>query len=286
MPVGKKIARRIETIHEKVEEKIHEKKEAHEKKQFDKEHRLEKLLFVTVVVNDSQASSIGKMVMGSGPSLMVSMHGLGTASSDIYEVFGLGNQDKRVFFAPMKIDDYASLRKSLLERFAVSASAKGIAFAIDIDSFAGVASYRYCADMRYLKSKHSETKEGENTLMERNEDYVAVVAIVNDGYTDLVMEAAKGAGARGGTILTGHGTGNKEIEKYFGIAITPEKEMVLILVKREIKDAVMEAVYRDCGIGSKGQGIVFAIPLEDAIGLSGESVSQSEELESETPSDE
>lgn len=100
--------------------------------------------------------------------------------------------------------------------------------------------------------------------------YACVYAIVNDGYTDIVMEAAKKAGARGGTILTAHGTGNKEMERFFGIAITPEKEMVLILVKEEIKNAVMEAIYRDAGISTKGQGIVFSMPISDALGLSGE----------------
>ena len=63
---------------------------------------------------------------------------------------------------------------------------------------------------------------------------------------------------------------NKEIERFFGIAITPEKEMVIVLVKEEIKNAVMEAIYRDAGISTKGQGIVFSMPIEDALGLSGE----------------
>ncbi len=234
---------------------------------FGESHALAPLLFVAVIVNDGQASSIGKMILQSGASLFASMHGKGTASSDFYEVFGFGNQDKRAFFAPMKEADYKKLKEMLAKRFAVSNYAKGIAFATRIDSFVGVSAYRFVSDMRYLTAKREdEVMEKEKT----GSGHVCVCAIVNDGYTDIVMEAAKKAGARGGTILTAHGTGNKEMERFFGIAITPEKEMVIVLVKEEIKNAVMEAIYRDAGISTKGQGIIFSMPIEDALGLSGE----------------
>ena len=75
--------------------------------------------------------------------------------------------------------------------------------------------------------------------MSVQKDYQMVMAIVNNGFTDLVMNAAKNAGARGGTIMTAHGTGNKEIEKFFGVVVTPEKEIVMILVPSAIKDQVM-----------------------------------------------
>lgn len=246
-----------------------ERKAVREKKKapFGESHALRPMVFATVIVNDGQASSIGKMILASGASFFLSMHGKGTASSDFYEVFGFGNQDKRAFFACLPSDAYLALRRDLAKRFAVSNYAKGIAFTTTIQSFVGVAAYRFAANLRYLESKKETT--GEEKKMDEGK-YACVYAIVNDGYTDIVMEAAKKAGARGGTILTAHGTGNKEMEHFFGIAITPEKEMVLILVKEEIKNAVMEAIYRDAGISTKGQGIVFSMPISDALGLSGE----------------
>ena len=82
--------------------------------------------------------------------------------------------------------------------------------------------------------------------MSVQKDYQMVMAIVNNGFTDLVMNAAKNAGARGGTIMTAHGTGNKEIEKFFGVVVTPEKEIVMILVPSAIKDQVMELMTISC----------------------------------------
>ena len=101
----------------------------------------------------------------------------------------------------------------------------------------------------------------------KNDNYEMIMAIVNDGYTDLVMDAAKKAGARGGTVLTARGTGNKDIEKFFGVVITPEKQIVMILVPKDMKDAVIASIYKECGINTKGQGIAFAMPVSDVIGI-------------------
>ena len=103
--------------------------------------------------------------------------------------------------------------------------------------------------------------------MSVQKDYQMVMAIVNTGFTDLVMIAAKGAGARGGTVMTAHGTGNKDIEKFFGVVVTPEKEIVMILVPTAIKDNVLLAINKEAGMDTKGQGIAFAMPVEDVVGI-------------------
>ncbi len=100
-----------------------------------------------------------------------------------------------------------------------------------------------------------------------NEAYELIFTIVNAGYTDLVMEAAKAEGATGGTVVNGKGTGNEAMEKFFGITIQPEKEIVLILIPRSLKDAVLKAIYRDAGFDTKGQGIAFALPVDEVAGL-------------------
>ncbi len=97
--------------------------------------------------------------------------------------------------------------------------------------------------------------------------YELILAIVNKGSTDLVMNAANAAGGRGGTISVARGTGNPELAKFYGIAIQPEKEIVFIVVDRTIKDAVMKKIYDDAGIGTQGQGIIVSLPITDAVGL-------------------
>ncbi len=99
-----------------------------------------------------------------------------------------------------------------------------------------------------------------------------VIAIVNKGYTDLVMEAARRSGARGGTIAVARGTGNKEYEDFYGIVIQPEKEVVFILVPRDITDKVLNAIYKEAGLNTNGQGIAFSIPAGYTAGLTAQQV--------------
>lgn len=103
-----------------------------------------------------------------------------------------------------------------------------------------------------------------------NNQHELIMAIVNKGLTDLVMEAARKKGARGGTISVARGTGNPELAKYYGIVIQPEKEIVFIVVKKDIKDEVMKAIYDDAGISSKGNGIIISLPISKTAGLESE----------------
>lgn len=100
--------------------------------------------------------------------------------------------------------------------------------------------------------------------------YEAVFCIVNDGFSDVVMDAAREAGARGGTVIHARGTANKEAEKFFKITIQPEKEIVMILVPADIKDDVLRAIYRNAGLKTEGQGIAFSVAVGDVVGMSGE----------------
>lgn len=95
-----------------------------------------------------------------------------------------------------------------------------------------------------------------------------IICIVNTGFTDVVMEAAKEAGARGGTVLHGRGTANKEAEEFFHISVQADKEMVMILVPSEIKEKVLHAVYQNAGLKTAGQGIAFSLPVTNVVGIS------------------
>ncbi len=97
--------------------------------------------------------------------------------------------------------------------------------------------------------------------MAEEKQFELVVCIVNAGYSENVMSAARSAGARGGSILRGRGSANPEAEEFFGISIQPDKEIVLILVTADIKDAVMKAVYKNAGLSTDGVGIVFSLPV-------------------------
>ena len=99
-------------------------------------------------------------------------------------------------------------------------------------------------------------------------DYELIVCIVNNGFSDTVMTAAKEQGARGGTVIHARGTANKEAEEFFRITIQPDKEIVMILVPTDIKDKVLHALYQQAGLKTPGQGISFSLPVTNTVGLS------------------
>ena len=94
-----------------------------------------------------------------------------------------------------------------------------------------------------------------------------IFCIVNAGFSDAVMDAAKEFGARGGTVIRARGTANQEAEKMFGITVQPEKEAVMILVKSEIKDDILHALYKAVGLKTPGQGIAFSLPVDNVVGI-------------------
>ncbi len=97
--------------------------------------------------------------------------------------------------------------------------------------------------------------------------YELVLCIINAGFSEAAMDAAKEAGARGGTVIHARGTANREAEQFFNITIQPDKEVVMILVPSEIKDAVLHALYQGAGLKTAGQGIAFSLPVDDVVGL-------------------
>lgn len=99
-----------------------------------------------------------------------------------------------------------------------------------------------------------------------------IITIVNKGYSDEVMNAAREEGASGGTVVHARGTGTEEAEKIFGITIEPEKELVLILTKDENRQAIMKAIFNAAGLATRGHGISFSLPVDDVLGTPFDSI--------------
>lgn len=98
-------------------------------------------------------------------------------------------------------------------------------------------------------------------------EFELVITIVNRGFSGEVMDAAKAAGATGGTVLYARGTGIHEAEQFFGITIQPEKEVVLILTKHETRNAIMKAICKGAGLTTEGHGLSFSLPVDDVMGI-------------------
>ena len=97
--------------------------------------------------------------------------------------------------------------------------------------------------------------------------FEAIIVLVNTGFSDVVIDAARSEGARGGTVINARGTADKAMEKKYGVVITPDKEVVLTVVSKDIRDNVLAAIYKAAGLETDGHGIAFSVPVSDVAGL-------------------
>ena len=104
--------------------------------------------------------------------------------------------------------------------------------------------------------------------MEQENKFELIVSIVNRGHSDNVVAGARDAGARGGTIFYGRGTGNSEKDSIMGVSIEPEKEIVLTLTKKEDKSKIMKAICEKSNMEHPGAGICFSLPVSQVRGIS------------------
>jgi len=196
------------------------------------------------------------------------LNGMGTASSEILKAFGLSGTEKVIALCiiPQIKADYAMT--ALAERMDLTRPGRGIIFTAPIS---GVSA----AVTRFFENEFAKHYERYLTTMtsgeEKNEpvySHEMIIAVVNSGFSDSVMTAARANGARGGTIVNARRAGELGGEKFFGITIQDEKEIVAILAPKEIRRDIMKAIGSACGTKSDAHGIVFSIPVDDCAGLS------------------
>lgn len=184
----------------------------------------------------------------------------GTASDSLLDEFGLKKNEKIMFQTAIREEDKNVLLKKMVLDMGLNIPGTGIAFTIPIDSIGGESGKNFLVGDK-------EIVKNEENQMEKQSDFVLIITIVDKGWTDLVMDSAREVGAKGGTVVKAKGTG-ANIAKFFGLSISSEKEMVYILSEREKRDNIMQAIMEKAGKNSQAHGIVFALPVENAVGVS------------------
>ncbi len=99
------------------------------------------------------------------------------------------------------------------------------------------------------------------------DNHEVIFAIVNSGYAEEAMDVAREQGVRGGTILNARGVAREREAAFFGITIHAEKEILMMVVEKDIRDKVLNALYKQMGMAKKAQGIAFSLPVSDVAGL-------------------
>lgn len=185
--------------------------------------------------------------------------GEGTASSEILDYFGLDGSEKSVMFHIVTDSKWKEVKRQLRLKMNIDIPGIGIVFLVPLSSIGGTKA------LNYLTCQQDFVKGEETTL--KDTKYELLVTIANQGYTEQIMDAARKVHAAGGTVIHAKGTGAHLAEKFMGVTLVPEKEMVFIVVRKDQKNEIMRAIMDEAGTGTKAGAIVFSLPVTDTAGM-------------------
>jgi len=185
----------------------------------------------------------------------------GTASKKLLSLLGLEETEKSFTYVMTSRPRAKKLMTAMVSELGLDMPGHGIAFIVPVGSIAGESTLRHFTEGQDIILE--EVKEMPNTTFL----YELIIAIINRGYSDTVMDAARKAGAMGGTVLHAKGTNPNRENSFFGLSIADEKEMLMILTASNQKSAIMRAIMEDAGVQSPAHTVMFTLPVESVAGL-------------------
>lgn len=217
------------------------------------------LYWMTTIVDRKIAKKYVELYNETGKTVLFVTLGTGTASSEVMDYLGLDSSEKAVIFSLQEEESWLETKKLLQKKLQIDAPGGGIAFTVPLSSIGGKKT------LQFLLEKEDFKKEEESTLKDTVHELIVVIS--DQGYVDMIMEAARGAGAYGGTVIHAKGTGMEVAEKFMGVSLAAEKEMTFIVAKKEQKNDIMKAIMEKAGAETKAKSIVFSLPVTDTAGL-------------------
>ena len=218
-----------------------------------------KLCLMTTIVSRKQLKKYLRLYQEELLQVMFITLGAGTASGDILDYLGLESTEKAVLFHVLEESVWERTKKNLRVKLQIDAPGEGIAFVVPLSRI------NKKKTLQFLTGNQNFQIEEESALKDTMHELIVVIA--NQGYTELAMDAARGAGAYGGTVIHAKGTGMEQAEKFMGVSLASEKEIIFIVAKSEQKNDIMKAVMEQAGLQSKAKSIVFSLPVTDTAGL-------------------
>lgn len=218
------------------------------------------LFFWITIIKRSDTQEYEEFYRANGVSVLYSTPCNGTAHQRSLDLFGIEKTEKTMLFATVTDGTQKQLIDRLTTQMKIDLPDRGVALGIPLSGVGGMKTLEYFTAGQPLAPKT------EDNTMTYESAHELIVAIYEKGYTDLVMNAAREAGARGGTTIHAKGTG-AGAEKFFGLTLAQEKEIVFIVSDVEKKKDIMRAIMQQAGVESKAHALVFSLPVSDTAGF-------------------
>jgi nitrogen regulatory protein PII len=223
--------------------------------------KLRSKLIITIVKKE-KAKKIVQATKKAGAKGGTTLLGNGFRAEEKMRFMGIPVEREREVILTLVDDDiYSNVLDAIITTAKLNHRKQGIAFVLNTKNVTGIC------HMLGIDIEDDSDKEASITMNEEKILYDLIITIVNKGDSEKVVDASKKAGAEGGTIINGRGTGIHEQAKLFNILIEPEKEVVLTLITRDKTEAVLDAINEGAGLNTPGKGIAFVLEVEKTVGI-------------------
>ena len=232
-------------------------------------------IFISITTGEFSEKCLA-MYRAHGLEVMLSALGKGTADSKLFDYLGLETGDKLLQMLPVTEESGRELLREFRRAVHYEKRGSGIAFILPVSSVGGKTILEYMTGGQTMSEKAVDSKnkrqngeqgKSESKAQQKAFRFDLLIAVCNQGYAEEVMQAARKAGAGGGTIVHAKGTANQYSEKFFGITLSEEKEIVLIVTRNTDRDRIMGAIKTEAGVATDAHTIVFSLPVENVAGI-------------------
>ena len=216
---------------------------------------------LSIIATPKLADKAAEMFKAHAIPIQYRINAEGTASSEIMDMLGLGSIDKCLLITAIPKTFGREMLKRLHSELKLDTVNSGIAFTISLNGASNIV----LKMLTQAQQENVNDKKEENVMTES--DYVLINAIVKRGFSGEVMNAARAAGARGGTVMHSRCIADENVVGPLGYDVQDETEIVLIIAPSEDKISIMKAITESCGVHSEANGIVMSLPIDTVMGL-------------------
>ncbi len=225
--------------------------------------RNDSLRIPILITSPKKADKAAEICRERSISTVYRINAVGTAPNDMIDILGLGSPDKAIIVTALTKDSAEELLKTFKKQLKLGAIDSGIAFTLPLSGASALLLHIMDKQYASVQVKNTERKDDNHMATTHS----LIVATVNQGFSQEVMDAARTAGAGGGTVVHSHRVGNEHEASLWGLSFQEEKDMVIIVADNQNKLSIMNAISEKCGMNSEAKGMVISMPIDTVIGL-------------------
>ena len=224
----------------------------------------ERIKLLVAIVGQEDATEIAEICNREWAALSYVFDGMGTARNAVLDYLGLGEKAKKIVLSLIPESAEKSILDGVQKEMSLYLVGKGICFTLPLT---GISSIVANGLIKSGGKENKENSEGRKRKMNEERTHELIIVALENGFAEDAMEAARTAGAAGGTLVHAMTLNNAKAEQLIGVTLQKETEVLLILTKKEGKQSIMNAIRDAVGLKTDAGGVLFSLPVDNLVGV-------------------